>query len=80
MTTMYDQEARWEQADGDFRQLKAFVVDAVGSHELHEVEAELYRRLLALGQVLLREFVAASGTGYDPSQPAVTLEDRKSVV
>ena len=77
MTTMYDQEARWEQADGDFRQLKAFVVDAVGSHELHEVEAELYRRLLALGQVLLREFVAASGTGYDPSQPAVTLDGRR---
>lgn len=72
--TIYDQEAQWEQTDEMYRQLQGFVAEAVARQELHEVEAELFQRLLALGQALLRQFVAASGTGYDPSQPLVTLD------
>ena len=72
--TMYDQEAQWEQTDEMYRQLQGFVAEAVARQELHEVEAELFQRLLALGQALLRQFVAASGSGYDPSQPLVTLD------
>lgn len=74
---MYDEEAQWAQADEDFQRLKGFVLNAVSQQELHEVEAELYRRLLALGRILLRQYVAASGTGYSPSQPLATLDDRR---
>ena len=74
MKTIYDQEAQWEQTDEMYRQLQGLVVDAVAHQELHEVEAELYRGLLALGQGWLRQFVTASGTGYDPSQPLATLD------
>ena len=76
MRTMYDQEALVAQAQQGFEQLETFVVEGAAGQELHEVEAEVYRRLLALGQVLLRQFVAASGTGYDPDEPLATLDGR----
>ncbi len=76
MQTMYDQEALVAQAQQGFGQLETFVVEGAAGQELHEVEAEVYRRLLALGQVLLRQFVAASGTGYDPDEPLAALDGR----
>ena len=72
--TIYDHEAHWEQAAEVFRQLQEYVVGEAAQKELHEVEAGLYQRLLALGQLLLRQYVAASGTGYDPDQPLATLD------
>lgn len=77
MQTIYDQEAQWGQSDELYRQLQEFVVEAVTRQELHEVEAALFRRLLMLGQELLRQFVAASGSGYDPNQPLATLDGRR---
>jgi hypothetical protein len=74
--TIYDHEAHWEQAAEVFRQLQEYVVGEAAQKELHEVEAGLYQRLLALGQLLLRQYVAASGTGYDPDQPLATLDGR----
>ena len=76
MRTRYDQEALVAQAQQGFEQLETFVVEGAAGQELHEVEAEVYRRLLALGQVLLRPFVAARGTGYDPDEPLATLDGR----
>lgn len=76
MKTIYDQEAQWGQSDEMYRHLQELVVDAVAQQEMHEVEAELFQRLLALGQELLGQFVAASGSGYDPSRPLATLDGR----
>jgi len=64
--TMYEEEARWETSDEQFRLLKEYVVNAAGQVQLHEAEEGVYRRLLELGRVLLEQFAAASGTGYTP--------------
>ena len=78
MKTIYDQEACWEQADEQFEQLEEYVLEAAtDGRELHEVEAELYQRLLSLGQVLLTQYVTACGTGYCPDQPLTTLDGQR---
>ena len=56
-------------------QMEAYVVEAVGRKELHELEHGLFRRLRELGQVMLERFVAESGTGYTAGQSLCTLAD-----
>jgi len=73
--TIYENEAQWEQVRGLVSQMEAYVVEAVGGEELHEVEHGLFRRLRELGRVMLERFVAESGTGYTAGQSLCTLAD-----
>ncbi len=78
MLTIYEQEACWDQAQEQFGQLEEYVLQAaVDGDDLHEVEAQVHRRLLALGRVFLTQYVTASGTGYDPDQPLTTLDGQR---
>ena len=66
--TMYEEETGWETVQAQFVALKEYVVSAAGQVQLHEAEEGMYRRLLALGQALLGQYAATSGTGYTPGQ------------
>lgn len=74
MSTIYEKEALFGQLNEDFADLKRYVCDAVGHHELHEVEQALFRRLLLLGRSCLECFVAESGSGYEADNPPLTQE------
>ena len=71
--SMGDQESQWEQAQQSLQELDEYVCGAVGREELHEVEHEVFRRLLGLGRIMMHRFVAESGTGYTPGRPPCTL-------
>ena len=78
MQTIYEQEACWDQAEEQFGQLKEYVLQAAADgHDPHEVETQVYQRLLALGRVLLTQYVSASGTGYDPARPWTTVDGQR---
>jgi len=68
-----DQESQWEQAQQSLQELDEYVCGAVGRDELHEVEHEVFRRLLGLGRIMMQRFVAESGTGYTGGRPPCTL-------
>jgi len=52
------------EAQREFNKLVGFVTREGLSLELHEVEAELFRMLLALGRMLLELFLRSVGTGH----------------
>ena len=68
-----DQESQWEQVQQSLQELDHYVCEAVGGDELHEVEEEVFRRLLRLGRIMMERFVVKSGTAYTPGRPPCTL-------
>ena len=68
--TIYEVEREWDKIHDEVRQLEACVHRAVEEGEdLHDVEREIFKRLLTLGRRLMEAYVAESGTGYTPGQP-----------
>ena len=56
-------EKKIEEARAEFNSILDFVVRAALGREIHEVEEDLYRRVLRLGRILLELYVLACGTG-----------------
>jgi hypothetical protein len=56
-------ETKIEEARAEFNAILDFIVRAALGLQIHEVEEEIYRRLLRLGRILLELFVFAVGTG-----------------
>lgn len=52
-----------EAAEEELLEIVAFLRGGAQSEELHEVERSLFQRLLVLGHVLMRGFLAEKGTG-----------------
>jgi hypothetical protein len=52
-----------EEARAEFNEILDFIVRTALGRQIHEVEDDLYRRLLRLGRILLELFVLATGTG-----------------
>jgi hypothetical protein len=78
MTPIYEPEAQLDKTDNSFFQIKEYIEQAVNSQQLHEVEKELFHRLLVLGRHLLEHFVMQSGSGYQTGTPPKD-EDGKSL-
>jgi hypothetical protein len=72
MMTLYEKETLFKSLDESYADLKAYVENAVGQQELHEVERALFRCLLGLGRGLLEAFVKQSGTGYEADNPPLS--------
>ena len=70
--TMYEKESSFESLDETYADIKAYVEGAVGREELHEVELNLFRRVLKLGRGFLEAFVELSGTGYESGNPPLS--------
>jgi len=69
---MYEKESSFESLDETYADIKAYVEGAVGREELHEVELNLFRRVLKLGRGFLEAFVELSGTGYESGNPPLS--------
>ena len=67
--TIYEKETLFESLDETFTEIKAYVEGAIGQEELHEVEQNLFRRVLGLGRGFMETFIALSGTGYEADNP-----------
>jgi hypothetical protein len=52
------------EATGEFNRIIEFVTTEALTWELHNVEGELFRRLLKMGRVFLMLFLRSVGTGY----------------
>jgi len=61
------------QAHGELRDLIAYAVGDAQEQELHEVEREVFARVLALGLTMVKRVLAEKGTGK--LGPTVTLAD-----
>lgn len=61
------------QAHGELRDLIAYAVGEAQGQELHEVEREVFARVLALGRTLVKRVLAEKGTGKTGA--TVTLAD-----
>jgi hypothetical protein len=66
-------ETKIEEARAEFNAILDFIIKAALGLQIHEVEEEIYRRLLRLGRILLELFVLAAGTGK--SGDALIRED-----
>jgi len=66
-------EEKIEEARSEFNGILEFIVRAALGLQIHEVEEEIYMRLLRLGRILLELFVLAVGTGK--SGEALIRED-----
>lgn len=69
MLTMYEKESLFESLDETYAEIKAYVDGAVGQEALHDVELNVFRRVLLLGRGFLEAFVERSGTGYEAGNP-----------
>ena len=67
--TIYEKETLFESLDETFTEIKAYVEGAIGQEELHEVEQNLFRRVLGLARGFMETFIALSGTGYEADNP-----------
>lgn len=72
--TIYGKESWFESVDDTFSQIKAYLLGAIGTEELHQVERNLFRQMQRLGRGFLEAFVAASGTGYEAGNPPLSEE------
>jgi hypothetical protein len=70
--TIYEKESLFESLDETYAEIKAYVEGAIEREELHEVELNLFRRVLGLGRGLLEVFVELSGTGYEAGKPPLS--------
>lgn len=71
MATIYDIEAMESNSKMLFSELLQYITDAVDTTELHEVEKNIFEQLQKLGLSLLKNFIARSGTGYQPAHRLV---------
>lgn len=69
MLTIDEKEAMVSKLKAEFAAILTAVEDAVGQAALHEVEADVSRRLLAVGRSCLDYYLAQWGTGYDVEHP-----------
>lgn len=75
--TIYEVELEWDKIHEEFCELEAYVHRAVEEGEdLHDVESDLFKRLLGLGRRFMEAYVAQSGTGYSRGQPPRTPDGR----
>ena len=72
MLTIYEKESLYESLDETYAEIKAYVDGAVGREELHDVELNVFRRVLLLGRGFLEAFVERSGTGYEAGNPPLS--------
>ena len=56
-------EKKIEEARAEFNGILEFIIRAALGRQIHDVEEDIYRRLLRLGRILLELFVLANGTG-----------------
>lgn len=68
MPSIYDIETMKNNIKKQFSELLEYVTDAVGQTELHEFEHTLFEQLQKIGLSAVENFLANSGTGYDPEQ------------
>jgi hypothetical protein len=66
-------EAKILEAREEFNGILEFVVTEAAGSEIHEVEREIFRRLLRLGRSLLEVFLRSAGTGKEG--PVIELPD-----
>lgn len=66
-------EAKILEAKEEFNGILEFVLTEAMGSEIHEVEREMFRRLLRLGRSLLEVFLCSAGTGKEG--PVIELPD-----
>lgn len=69
MLTIYEKEAMVRKLKDEFMALVGAVEGMVGQAELHEVEGEVFHRLLEIGRSCMDYYLAQCGTGYDREHP-----------
>jgi len=72
--TIYEKESLFKSLDTSYAALKTYVEGGIGRAELHEVEQDLFRRVLGLARGFMEVFVALSGTGYQAGHPPLCPE------
>jgi hypothetical protein len=75
-TTIYEKEDCLVKLDEAFSSLKEYALSAAGHTQIHVAEKEIFRRLIALGLLLLKAFIQACGTGYQPPESAPQEEGK----
>ena len=76
MPTIYDIEQMKCNSKNIFSEILDYVSDAAGTTELYDFEKNLFEKLQKLGLSLLENFIASSGTGYDPAHPPVDNDNQ----
>lgn len=78
MQTIYEKEAMLDKLNSEFSKVTTYVERAVDREPIHQVEQEVFRKLMELGRSLLESFIAQSGTGYQANNPPRS-EDGKAL-
>lgn len=76
MVALSEVETKFAQLDNEFSKFKSYIRDAVGHHEIHAVEKEMFRKLQGLGRTALECFIQQSGTGYQENNPPLSVEGK----
>ena len=78
MQTINEKEAMLDKLNSEFSKVTTYVEQASGREPIHQVEQEMFRKLMEIGRSLLEYFIAQSGTGYQANNPPRS-EDGKAL-